>query len=105
MRSTAGHVCVDVLRRKHIDSYENKEVDDVPAPMPGHDTQDELVAMIHRLPDPLREPILLHYYEDMTYDQMAEWMGVARSTVNERLSKARHQLRQQLIKQECHDEL
>jgi RNA polymerase sigma factor (sigma-70 family) len=105
LRSTANHVCVDVLRRKHCDSYENREVNEVPAPVEDQETQDELVALIHRLPDSLREPILLHYYENMTYDQIAEWIGVARSTVNERLSKARLQLRRQLITQECHDEL
>ncbi|MEM1067937.1 MAG: RNA polymerase sigma factor [Planctomycetota bacterium] len=105
LRSTASHVCVDVLRRKHCDVYEPREMMEVAEPTHDHETEDELVALIHQLPELLREPILLHYYEDMTYDQIAQWIGVARSTVNERLSKARHQLRRQLISQECHDEL
>ena len=105
LRSTAHHVCVDVVRRQHSDAYEKQDVANVPARAQDDATQDELIVLIHSLPDTLREPVLLHYYENMTYDQIADWIGVARSTVNERLSKARHQLRRQLITQECHDEL
>ena len=59
-----------------------------------------MIGLVHALPPQLRETILLHYYEDMTYDEIANWLGVARSTVNERLSKARKLLRLKLLSQE-----
>ena len=55
------------------------------------------MRLVNALPDPLREIVLLHYYENMTYDQMAEWLDVARSTVNDRLSKARDMLKRQIL--------
>ena len=59
--------------------------------------QDALIRRIHELPEPLREVVFLHYYQEMTYDQMAQWLGIARSTVSERLSNARCRLRRGLI--------
>ncbi len=58
--------------------------------------REHVMHHIHALPEELREIILLHYYEQLTYDQMAQWLGVARSTVSERLLKARQLLREQL---------
>lgn len=108
LRSIANNTCVDCIRRKHVDVYEVCDVESVSAdsdhPSDGV-AEDELLELIHALPEALREPLLLHYYDHMTYDQIAQWMGIARSTVNERLSKARNQLRRQLTMQECHDEL
>lgn len=57
---------------------------------------EHVVRLVHALPESLREIVLLHYYDNLTYDQMATWLNVARSTVNERLSKARQLLKQQL---------
>ncbi len=63
------------------------------------ESREQMEQLVHALPETLREIVLLHYYERMTYDQMATWLNVARSTVNERLSKARQLLRQQLVKE------
>ena len=61
------------------------------------DEREHILFLIGNLPEELREVILLHYYQRMTYDELAEWLEVARSTVNERLSKARRLLKQQLL--------
>ncbi|MGI9472226.1 MAG: RNA polymerase sigma factor [Rubripirellula sp.] len=109
LRGIAHHVCVDVIRRDQRqralqDSLEssfpiesNAEID--------RDEQSRLIALIHGLPEVYRETILLHYFENMTYDEIADWLGVARSTVNERLSKGRRKLKQQLLADQCNDEV
>jgi len=57
-----------------------------------------VVSQIAMIPEELREVILLRYYNDLTYEEMAQWLGVARATVNERLAKARALLRIRLAK-------
>ncbi len=57
------------------------------------DEQQQLIHLVHRLEEELREVVLLHYFDELTYDQIAQWLGIARSTVNERLAKSRHRLK------------
>ncbi len=101
LRQIAHNVCVDTIRRQKVrrtspaDFREVAEVSSEPAR--ARESREHLVQLVHALPESLREIILLHYYESMTYDEMASWLHVARSTVNERLSKARQLLKQQLL--------
>ncbi len=103
LRGIAHHVCVDLIRRNRVRTASSKVEDvsgseDDPGEHVGqHDQQDHLIGLIHELPETLREAVLLHYYNEMTYDEIADWLDVARSTVNERLSKARNQLKKQLL--------
>lgn len=105
LRTIARNVCVDTIRRNRIRETVSDCVDVLPSSSigdgPHGDADDEpmrqLAIMIRDLPEPLREVILLHYYEEMTYDQMAAWLNVARSTVNDRLSRARSILKRQLV--------
>ena len=55
-----------------------------------------LLDQVHSLPGELREVVLLYYYDDMTYDELANVLGVSKATVNVRLAKARDALRRQL---------
>lgn len=98
LRSIARNVCVDMIRRKQVRRAENVEHVELPAQYRQADNEEHehMMHHIYGLPEPLREIILLHYYEEMTYDEMAQWLGVARSTVNERLAKARQLLKQEL---------
>jgi len=108
LRGIANNVCIDVIRRNQVRQTCNDNVADLPSPdddTHARDTQDDLLGIVHNLPHPLRETILLHYYEEMTYDEIAIWLGVARSTVNQRLSKARSLLKRKLLSQEVHDEV
>jgi RNA polymerase sigma-70 factor (ECF subfamily) len=60
------------------------------------DEQTVLLQAVETLPDELREILLLYYYEDATYQQLAELLQVSVSTVNTRLTKARAMLRTRL---------
>jgi RNA polymerase sigma-70 factor (ECF subfamily) len=79
------------------------------------DELDALMQEVERLPEPLREALMLYYYEDCTYEQLARTLGVSAATVNARLTQARQLLRERLgaprvtaahrlVKQEQHSE-
>ena len=97
LRQISHHVCIDMIRRQKVrqtSPADFNQIASVTTESAGH--REHVVRLVQALPESLREIVLLHYYDDMTYDQMASWLNVARSTVNERLSKARQLLKQQL---------
>ena len=100
LRQIAHNVCVDTIRRQKVRQTLSTDLNEVAGkstePACKRESREHLVHLVHALPESLREIVLLHYYESMTYDQMASWLNVARSTVNDRLSKARQLLKQQL---------
>jgi RNA polymerase sigma factor (sigma-70 family) len=68
-------------------------------PEDGIEKEDEvrsLLAEVSRLPEELRRVLFLFYYEDLSYRDMAEVLGVSAATVNLRLTKARGLLRRRL---------
>jgi RNA polymerase sigma factor (sigma-70 family) len=75
-----------------------------PAPVPRGSPDDltwrELSAILHeeleRLPDRYRAPLVLCYLEEMTQDQAAEHLGLAKGTLRGRLERARLLLRRRL---------
>src|SRR4051812_47442344 len=60
------------------------------------DDIDRLMREVERLPEPLREALMLYYYEDCTYQELAERLGVSAATINARLTQARQTLRARL---------
>jgi len=61
------------------------------------DDIDRLMSEVERLPGPLREALMLYYYEDCTYQDLADRLGVSAATVNARLTQARMALREKLV--------
>jgi RNA polymerase sigma-70 factor (ECF subfamily) len=104
LRGIAANVCADwcreTLRRKSSGSPSIElAADRGSAECPiADDERAIIVEQVASIPEELREVILLRYYEDLTYDEMARWLGIARATVNERLAKARALLRIRLAK-------
>jgi RNA polymerase sigma-70 factor (ECF subfamily) len=102
IRGIAIHVCLDWIRKTH-GRLESELAQD---PCEEHSLPDQIVANreerhlvlkeVHQLPEELREVLILHYFDSMTYEQMADWLNVARATVSERLSRARQVLRSRL---------
>ena len=60
------------------------------------DELDRLMTEVESLPDPLREALMLYYYEDCTYQDLANRLGVSGATINARLTQARQLLRERL---------
>jgi RNA polymerase sigma-70 factor (ECF subfamily) len=58
---------------------------------------DRLWQAINNLPADFRETLLLYYYQDGTYQDLADQLGVSAATINARLTKARALLRERLV--------
>ena len=68
---------------------------------PELDREDELhrlMTEVEALPEECREVVLLYYYQDVTYRDLAQLLGVSPATINARLTRARALLRERLSK-------
>jgi RNA polymerase sigma-70 factor (ECF subfamily) len=66
---------------------------------PAADRADEhrrLLRAVEGLPEACRSAVMLYYYDDLTYREIATLLGVSPATVNARLTKARQLLRERL---------
>ena len=57
---------------------------------------ERLRAAVDELPEAYRETLLLYYCERVTYQDLADLLGISRATINLRLTKARALLRERL---------
>ena len=93
----ATNLCVDRLRRRGRRGRSLEEVDLEPDPVPVQDISAERLAelrrQVGRLPESLREVVLLFYFHDMSYAEMAALLGITEAAVNQRLNRARQRLR------------
>jgi RNA polymerase sigma-70 factor, ECF subfamily len=99
----ASNHCWDILRRRRIrQDLETGDVESMPLehPDPGqlekmqfdHDSKQVRTALA-KMPDRARMVLVLRYYSDMSYDEIADTLGVRRAFVGVLLLRARHQLR------------
>lgn len=56
-----------------------------------------LLEEVEGLAEPQREILMLYYYQDVSYRELAEMLGVSTATVNARLTQARAILRERLV--------
>lgn len=62
--------------------------------------KDKLQAVLNELPDDYRTVLVMYYFEELSYSQLAEELGVPVGTVMSRLSRAKQHLRQRLKPEE-----
>jgi len=100
----ASNHCWDMLRRRRIrqDLETGEELETLPLKSPDPDqlerlqtehTSKELRAGLAKLPDRARMALVLRYFGDMSYEEIAETLGVRPTFVGVLLLRARHQLR------------
>lgn len=65
-------------------------------PVETADETERLMNEVEALPAELREVLMLYYYHDTTYQELADLLGVSAATINARLTKARAELRRRL---------
>jgi RNA polymerase sigma factor (sigma-70 family) len=104
-RVAANH-CWDILRRRKIrQDKETEDVETVPLEHPDPNQLDKLIEQrtseevrdaLHKLGPRARMALVLRYYSDMSYDEIADELGVRRAFVGVVLLRARHELRQAL---------
>ena len=102
----AANHCWDMLRRRKI--RQDKETDDLetlPLEHPDPSQLDQLIEKrtseevrkaLDQLGSRARMALVLRYYSDMSYDEIADSLGVRRAFVGVVLLRARHELRQAL---------
>lgn len=104
----ASNHCWDMLRRRRIrQDLETEDVEGMPLQHPEPSQLErlqtehmgkEVRAGLSRLPDRARMALVLRYYAELSYDEIAETLGVRRPFVGVLLLRARHQLRDLLEK-------
>jgi len=74
------------------------EIEDVPEILDEPDIdRDRLQAALEELPDEFRIVLLMFYFEECSYREIAERLGLPDGTVMSRLSRAKSHLRRKLL--------
>ncbi len=104
LRGIVRHECGRVLRaRRHLTVPLE---DDVPVaePSPGpeqlaleRDAADAVLSRVSSLPRDLREVTILHYFGQRSHREIAAFLDLPATTVNNRLHAARQKLREELL--------
>ena len=68
----------------------------LPEPLPAVDPE-RLQEALNELPEVFRTPIILYYFEDFSYRDIAEQMDLPIGTVMSRLARAKAHLRARLL--------
>jgi RNA polymerase sigma-70 factor (ECF subfamily) len=106
------HYCVDLLRRRKAEQRlfepegSRQHLTWEPA-TPGWSPLEQLVAQetreavrnaVVRLPERYRAPLMLQYYSDLSYSEIAERLGLTRGNVAVLVFRAKKQLRRNLAR-------
>lgn len=102
----AANHCWDMLRRRKVrQDKETVDVDETPLESPEPNqleklieerTSEEVRKALDKLGVRARMALVMRYYSDMSYDEIADALGVRRAFVGVVLLRARHELRQAL---------
>jgi RNA polymerase sigma-70 factor (ECF subfamily) len=105
----AGNQCIDALRRRQRGRKVIIEVEDgapvieaassEPSPLGaviGTEERAEVRGTIARLPENYRVPLVLRYYSELSYDEIAQQLGLQRNYVAALIFRAKKELRRKL---------
>jgi len=102
----AANHCWDILRRRRIrQDKETEDVESVPLEHPEPSQLEKLIEQrsseevrkaLEKMGARARLALVMRYYSDMSYDEIADALGVRRAFVGVVLLRARHELRQAL---------
>lgn len=108
--SIASHYCVDQLRRRRVETRVfEPEREELPDPGAGsapltsllaEEQRSAVRAAIGTLPERYRVPLVLRYYSDLSYDQIAGTLGLNRNHVATLIFRAKQELRRALGQKE-----
>lgn len=98
------YACYRILRKR--DSRNSPEAQESMSPA-AEKTPEQLLEdkerhqlvldALNALPDHLREVVFLYYLEERSQEEVAQYLGIRKSTVNNRLHSARQKLRRRMI--------
>ena len=76
--------------QKTAPSYQTPEAEFI-----SRETREQVQQLVNRLPNPLRQVVILSSFEDLSYDEIAQILDLPIGTVSSRLHAARKKLLQQ----------
>jgi RNA polymerase sigma factor (sigma-70 family) len=104
LRGIVRHQAFRLLRRKQESPGPLGEADDVPSEEPGPERQADgrqrataALAAIAALPDALREPATLFFVHECSHQDIATFLKLPLTTVNNRLHAARSHLKERIL--------
>lgn len=106
LMAVASHHCLDVLRRRRVGQRIFEPADEgVEFVSPDgsalekaleNERADRVRSAVSSLPERLRAPLVLRYYNDMSYDEIAAQLQLTRANVAILIFRAKHELRRAL---------
>lgn len=106
--SIAAHLCIDQLRKRRMTlismdtGTENEPVDHTPGPDATYfrkEDQQRIQALINTLNPQDRAAVVMYYWYDFSYDEIAHSLSMTPSAVKSRLHRARLSMAQTWSKQ------
>jgi RNA polymerase sigma-70 factor (ECF subfamily) len=106
--SIAAHYCIDQIRRaRHpVVSIEELPVPDVPDPSPGlegglarREEQRRIRLLLERLEPVDRAAVVMYYWYDFSYEEIAKALSLTESAIKSRLHRARRAMAQGWLEQ------
>ncbi len=108
--SIAGHYCIDVLRRRRLEQrlfhpgeIESEQISaDRLSPLAEvmqAEQRDHVRTAVEGLPERYRLPLVLRYYSELSYEQIAGTLGLNRNHVATLIFRAKQELRRSLERQ------
>jgi len=86
------NLAIDTLRRRKGNGVSLEEIDEPVAPDRG-DEGESVRQAISRLPEMDREIVVLRYFDEMSYEQLRQSLGISIHAVKGRLFRAKQRLR------------
>jgi RNA polymerase sigma-70 factor, ECF subfamily len=109
----ASNYCLDVLRRRGAERRlfgVDMEAPDLPSAKPTplnemlfSERGDRIRRALRSLSDEFRVPLVLAYYNDFSYEEIAAVLALPRNTVATRLFRGKQMLREKLKKENRHE--
>ena len=105
----AGNQCIDTLRRRRrirrviVEVEDGATVNEAAAPEPSPlgavismEARAQVRDAIRRLPENYRLPLVLRYYSELSYDEIAQQLGLQKNHVATLIFRAKQELRRKL---------
>ncbi len=106
-----SNVCASMIRKKmrrkeylNLEDFEENIMDDRTEFLPAEyaedaEMRDRIMGVIHRLPEKRKMAVMMYYYGEMSYAEIAVALQVTVSTVATNIMKAKKAIRRELEKQ------
>ena len=107
--SIAAHYCIDQIRKNRmtIISLEDQPNQEIPDKLPGPEStlskraeQDRMRLLLEKLNPTDREAVIMYYWYNYSYDEIAQSLSLSESAVKSRLHRARKEMARLWISQQ-----